>query len=169
MNIQNIIKELENNYNVFQALFVLDDSELKLYKPNKESWCFLEIVCHLVDEEVFDFRKRVIHTLYTPNKPLVPITPEEWPKEHQYLNQNYKGAVSRFLDERKESITVLKKLDKVNWNNSLNHPNFGILSAKSFLANWLAHDYHHIRQLNNLKYNHLKETVGVDLSYAGKW
>ncbi|GGG52207.1 hypothetical protein GCM10011414_22200 [Croceivirga lutea] len=169
MNVQNIIKELENNYKVFQALFVLHIPDLKLYKPNKDVWCFLEIACHLVDEEIFDFRKRVLHTLHTPNDPLVPITPEEWPKNHHYLKQNFEEVVSCFLNERKKSINVLNKLENVNWNNSLKHPKFGEISAKRFLVNWLAHDYHHIRQLNRLKYNFLKSSIAEDLSYAGKW
>jgi hypothetical protein len=36
-------------------------------------------------------------------------------------------------------------------------------------ANWLAHDYLHIRQILRLKYEYLKSISEEDLSYAGEW
>ena len=42
-------------------------------------------------------------------------------------------------------------------------------SAKQFLNNWLAHDYHHIRQINAIQYDFLKSSSGEALNYAGKW
>jgi hypothetical protein len=38
-----------------------------------------------------------------------------------------------------------------------------------FLCNWLAHDQHHIRQLNTLQHEYLREKTGEDLKYAGDW
>jgi hypothetical protein len=38
------------------------------------------------------------------------------------------------------------------------------------LANWLAHDYFHIRQLIGLHRDYLSETIApLSLDYAGSW
>lgn len=169
MHVEEIILGLEKNITVFQALFNLNAEGLILYKPTNKSWCFLEVACHLVDEEVEDFRARVALALFTPNNPLKPISPETWPKERNYLKKDYDLIVSQFLFERKKSVDWLKQLKKVNWSNFIEHPDLGALTAEQFLVNWLAHDYHHIRQLNALKHAYLKSISGDDLTYAGKW
>jgi len=43
------------------------------------------------------------------------------------------------------------------------------MSAKFILANWLAHDYLHIRQITRLKYDYLQDIPNENLSYAGNW
>jgi hypothetical protein len=49
------------------------------------------------------------------------------------------------------------------------HPELGMLRAKIFLANWLAHDYLHIRQIIRYQFEYLKVKTEVDLNYAGNW
>jgi hypothetical protein len=36
-------------------------------------------------------------------------------------------------------------------------------------ANWLAHDYHHIRQVNRRLYEYLQFKSKANLAYAGNW
>jgi hypothetical protein len=43
------------------------------------------------------------------------------------------------------------------------------MSAGMLLANWLAHDYLHFRQITKLKYDYIKYRTGEDLAYAGTW
>jgi hypothetical protein len=45
----------------------------------------------------------------------------------------------------------------------------GRLSAGTFLSNWLAHDYLHIRQIIRLKYQYLQRQTRESLDYAGAW
>ena len=129
----------------------------------------LEIVCHLLDEEIYDFRTRVKHALDTPEKELTPIDPEGWVTTRNYLSKDYDETLKSFLIERENSIEWLKQLGEVNWSNSLKHPELGDLSAASFLRNWLAHDYLHIRQILRYKFEFLKQSSEIDLSYAGDW
>ncbi|WP_161992012.1 DinB family protein [Flagellimonas algicola] len=169
MNSQEIISALENNAGVFRETLSGLPSQMLLWKAKPSDWPILGIICHLVDEEREDFRARVKHALETPTKPLVPIDPEGWFTQRNYLNQDFQEMLLHFLNERAMSIKWLRGLENVNWESSLDHPDLGKISAHSFLLNWLAHDYHHIRQINNLKHAYLRQTSGDSLTYAGKW
>lgn len=169
MTLDAIIEGLGKNQKVFEALFDVPHRDLILFKPNEDAWCFLEIVCHLIDEEVEDFRTRVGHSLSSLEEPFKSISPSTWPKERKYLEQDYYPKIAEFLREREESLKWLRSLDAVDWNKELLHSDLGKISANRFLHNWLAHDYLHIRQLNALKYTFLKANSNEDLSYAGNW
>jgi len=164
-----IIKELERNRAVFKELLINTPKEEYLWKPNQNKWCLLEIICHLVDEEIEDFRTRVHSVLENPEKTLPPFDPVSWVVDRKYLEQDYTIKVESFLNEREKSINGLQQLKAVNWDNSYLHPKLGPMSAKLFLSNWLAHDYLHIRQILNLKFEYLKYHSGETLEYAGEW
>lgn len=169
MTIKDIINQLKQNRQVFENLLSSKGEKQYLWRPKPEKWNLLEIVCHLLDEEREDFRARVKHTLENPLKDLVPIDPQGWVKEREYITKDYNKTLQVFLEERKKSITWLESQIDANWDNKLTHPELGDMSAKLFLTNWLAHDYLHIRQILRYDYNYLKKTTNLDLGYAGNW
>ena len=169
MDPKSTIQKLASNRLVFQSLLENTSEEEYLFKSNESEWCLLEVVCHLLDEEIEDFRERVKHVLTVPDRPLRPISPEEWPKQRNYMGQEFDSVVSGFLKERAKSIQWLNSLQEPKWDQTVDHPEVGPRSAKKFLFNWLAHDYHHIRQINRICHAYLKFSSGDDLSYAGKW
>ena len=169
MQVKDIISGLEKNIVVFQALFDVDTPDLIGFKPTEDAWSVLEIVCHLLDEEREDFRARVKLALFSPGSKPAPISPTTWPMERKYEEQDFREMVHKFLQERESSVQWLKGLEAVDWNNQLDRLDLGNMSALNFLQNWLAHDYHHIRQLNAIKHAFLKATSADGLSYAGKW
>ena len=129
----------------------------------------LEIVCHLYDEEREDFRARVKHTLETPNKEMPKIHPQGWVAERKYMERNNDEMVSKFLNERDQSIAWLKSLSSPPWKNVYHHPTAGEFSAEMFLSNWLAHDYLHFRQITFTKYSYLQAHFKSRYDYAGDW
>ena len=165
----NLIIGLQRNKLVFDSLLKDLSKEAIQWKQDSNTWCLLEVACHLLDEEVEDFRARTRHALETPDSPLKPINPSEWPKERAYVKQNYNEVLDKFLFERQVSIEWLKSLENPKWEQAFQHPKLGAQSAEHLLANWLAHDYHHIRQINAIKRNYLKEVTGDALTYAGNW
>ena len=164
-----IVIQLENNKSVFENLLKEIPQSQYLWRPNPQKWCLLEIVCHLLDEEVYDFRARVKHALEYPEKSLVPINPGGWVKERNYVSKKYNAILQMFLKERSNSIVWLKQQKHVDWSRALSHPDLGKLSAELFLRNWLAHDYLHIRQILRYKFELLKSSSKIDLNYAGNW
>lgn len=164
---ESIIKQLQLNASVFFNL--LKDEKKVLWKQTPEKWCLLEIICHLHDEECYDFRFRTQWCLEHPNQTPPPIDPIGWMTKHDYLNQDYQTMLNTFITEREQSISWLKSLINVNWDNSYIHSKLGKLTAKHFLVNWLAHDYLHIKQILKLKYDYLQHQTGENLDYAGVW
>ena len=169
MNSNYIISELKKNKLVFNELLENLDDNLITWKSTPDKWSLLEIVCHLVDEEINDFRARLKSTLENPEKELIPIDPIGWVISKKYIEQNYNTKLVEFLNEREKSIIYLEQLKEPKWDNFYQHAKFGKLSAKLFFTNWLAHDYLHIRQIIKLKYDYLSFTSKENLNYAGNW
>ena len=169
MKVNEIIKNLDANKKVFEALLINKTENEYLWRPEPSKWCLLEIVCHLLDEEHEDFGARVKHCIENPLNELMPIDPVGWVLERDYINKKYNESLSRFLKQRSASVSYLKEHLNSNWDSSTTHPTLGKMSAKLFLTNWLAHDYLHIRQINSYHYLYLKEKTDLNLQYAGKW
>jgi len=169
MNHINIAIELNRNKEVFRnMLHGVDDIQVK-WRSQPGKWCLLEIICHLYDEEIKDFRARVQQVLQDPLLPLEPIDPQGWVTGNSYMQQDFEEVLHNFLAERGKSVNFLNTLTYPKWDNVHYHPKFGPMPASLFLHNWLAHDYHHIRQINELKYMFLKAHSTDALNYAGNW
>ena len=169
MDRASIIHNLSENLVFFKHLFSDFREEDVRWKPAPEKWCLLEVLCHLVDEEREDFRARVRHVLFTPNDKLPPIDPQGWVHERKYISRDFTDMLDLFYAERQASVAWLHSLDNPSWTNLYIHQTLGPLSADLFLANWLAHDYLHFRQILSLKHGLLRLKSGQDLSYAGAW
>lgn len=170
MNYLRVSVELGHNKEVFRGLFHGADRELYTWRPAPDKWCMLEIICHLYDEECEDFRARVEHVLLHGDRlPMQPIDPQGWVTSRSYMLKDYETILHGFLAERQRSVNFLNALSVPQWDNVYNHPVLGPLKASTFLYNWLAHDHHHIRQVNDLKYRYLASKVQDPLTYAGKW
>ena len=160
--------ELERNREVFSHLLGGKPAAAFSWRPAPGTWTLLEIVCHLYDEEREDFRLRVQHALESRDNP-PPIDPVGWVTSRNYAAQDYEAKLAAFLQERTASIDWLRSLQSPRWDSTFQHPQMGPLTARMFLANWLAHDLLHLRQIVRLEYERLKDESGEDLSYAGPW
>lgn len=169
MEIEKIIEHLSQNAEVFKSLLKGIEKDMQTWKSTSEDWCLLEIICHLCDEEKYDFRTRTKHILDGVEENFESIDPVGWVTSRNYLSQNYDEKLEEFLAEREASIKWLHSLSNPNWEASFENEQLGRMTAKMFLANWLAHDYLHIRQITRLKYRFLMHTSGEDVSYAGRW
>lgn len=170
MNHETIIEQLAVNIDSFRSLFSNIPQTLVHWQPAPGKWSIIEVVNHLYDEEREDFRYRLQSVLTDPDKPWPAIAPEEWVTQRAYATRNYETSVANFLHERQESVKWLRDLSSPDWQVSYNHPQMGAMSAEMILANWLAHDYLHIRQITALKYGYLRQEVQpVSLAYAGDW
>jgi DinB superfamily len=166
---KNCIRKLEKNADVFKDLLSEIPRDEYLWRYDEAKWCLLEVVCHLYDEEREDFRTRVRYALESSAAQPPRIDPVGWVHDRNYIKQDYQGMLNKFLEERELSVKWLMPIPPSRWDNSFNHPILGDVSAQFFLANWLAHDYLHIRQILRIKYLHLKISSDEDLKYAGEW
>ena len=113
-----IINQLDQNKVVFEQLLKTSGEEEYLFKPEANKWCLLEIICHLVDEEVHDFRARVRTALNEKEHPFYAIDPVGWVSSRKYMEQDYKEKIGEWIAERDASIRWLRSLQNPDWSSS---------------------------------------------------
>ena len=166
---EQIITRLAQNREVFTQLLTDIPAEQVRWSQEPGKWSLLLAACHLRDEERDDFRTRLRMVLESPGQPFPGINPTGWVVDREYGAQDFHTVVREFLDERTTSIRWLTGLSSPAWENVTIHPSLGPMSGRFILANWLAHDLLHIRQITRLHYDYLHQASGQPLSYAGYW
>jgi hypothetical protein len=165
-----IVQKIEDNSNVFTSLLRKIPPEQAGWRPTPDKWSLVEVVNHLYDEEVDDFRQRLEFTLLKPNRTWKRIEPEKWVTEKNYSQRELQASLDDFLRERKKSVQWLNGLSSPDWQAVDHYPYGKPMTAEQILVNWLAHDFLHIRQINSLNWLYLtKIAPNIDLSYAGNW
>lgn len=140
------------------------------WKPDEHSWSALEIVCHLGDEEVEDFRARLRSVLEDPARAWAPIDPAGWAVQRGYAGMDLEAQLARFERERGASVAWLGSLTDAEWSNAHVHPRFGPISAGHLLGAWAAHDALHLRQLSRRLHQQAgRDADGSGTGYAGSW
>lgn len=140
------------------------------WKPPSGAWSVVEIVSHLADEEVEDFRRRLELTLRDPAAPWPGIDPEGWARERKYNERGLGESVERFLEERRASLAWLKGIGEADWSRAHAHPALGSLRAGDLMGSWAAHDWLHLRQIAKRRYElAARNAGGFGVGYAGKW
>jgi hypothetical protein len=140
------------------------------WKPESGAWSILEIVNHLADEEVLDFRARLENTLAEPQRDWVKIDPEGWAREHRYNERDLRDSVRSFVDERGSSVRWLRSLRGADWERAHQHPRFGPMPAGMLLGAWAAHDALHLRQIAKRLYElSARDASPHPVRYAGEW
>jgi hypothetical protein len=161
---------LRANADVVAALLVGVSDEQARWKPDASQWSVLEVVNHLADEEVEDFRTRLDLTLHRPEAAWPRIDPQKWVVERRYNDQALGESLGRFRARRAESVAWLEGLSAPDWDRAHEHPRFGPIRAGDLMISWVAHDHIHIRQLNRLHRDFLVSSLpGNAPDYAGKW
>jgi hypothetical protein len=170
LNLEFVSARLRGDIDVFSALLNGVSERQARWKPSPEKWSLLEVVNHLADEEVEDFRTRVQLTIENPNMEWPGIDPERAAIDRAYNTRDLRESLGRFIRERHTSLAWLSELSDVPWDAVSTNPRFKTLRVGDLIASWLAHDLIHIRQMNRLHYEYLSVQRGeFSADYAGKW
>ena len=169
-----IVERFERFGEAFPGMARVADGVRARWKPPSGAWSILEIVGHLVDEEVEDFRMRVRQTLTAPGTPWPSIDPEGWAVQRGYNEQDMEAQVARFVRERAESVRWLRSEigGGADWTHAYVHPKLGPISAGTLLVSWAAHDALHMRQIAKRLYELSAMEGAADgfvARYAGEW
>ena len=147
----------------------MTDADIR-WKPASNQWSILEIVRHLGDEEIDDFRRRLFLTLEDPREAWPSIDPEAWAADRNYNDDDLGEALQTFTRERSASVARLKALASPDWSASHLHTVMGEITAGDLLAAWTAHDMLHLRQIAKRKYQLIRRHAGeYRTGYAGSW
>jgi hypothetical protein len=138
------------------------------WRPPDSAWSLLEIVAHLADEEVEDFRLRLRLTLEDETAAWPPIDPEAAARDRRYNDGDLAEALERFTSERAASLAWLRALGRADWGRAHRHPKLGAIRAGDLLAAWAAHDLLHLRQIAKRSYQIVRRDAGeFETGYAG--
>ena len=140
------------------------------WRKDAASWSVLDIVNHLVDEEVEDFRRRIGLTLADVDRPWPGIDPEGRVIERRKTGPEFAEARSRFVEERERSVAWLRSLPEIDLELTYQHPSLGALRVGDLLLSWVSHDYLHLRQIAEIRFRLLQlQGRPFDSAYAGPW
>ncbi len=170
VNAENLIAGLDRFATTLAPLVQGINSDDARWRPANGAWSILEVVTHLADEEVEDFRRRLQMTLSDPTTPWPPNDPEAWAVERRYNDGELAESLARFLEERRASLGWLRSLDKADWSIAYQHPKVGPVPAGDLLASWAAHDLLHLRQVTKRLFQMAQRDAGeYKTDYAGEW
>jgi hypothetical protein len=116
-------------------------------RPAPKEWAPIEILCHLRDEEVEDFRARARAVLQG-DAELPPIDPVGWVESRRYRDADPREVLAAIGAERRTSLEFLAGVDAGKLDAFIVHRTAGPMSAMDFLAAWVAHDQLHLAQLS---------------------
>ena len=171
MSIDSAVESLTRFPTVLANLVRPLGDDIQKFARTSEDWSILQIVCHLADEEEFDFTVRIQLTL-DGSQPWPPIDPEGWATERNYAGQNLEEQLERFGALRKSALAQFsaRGWEAIDWNRSYKHEILGKLSAGDLLHSWAAHDILHLRQISKRLYEHNEvEAKSFSTRYAGNW
>jgi hypothetical protein len=168
MNCAYYVTRLAASADAIESLVKHVDIGMAGWKPAPDKWSILEVICHLYDEERFDFRAH-LEELFA-GREWTPFDTIAWVTEHRYAEQDIVEMRTLFKRERERSIAWLSGLESPDWNLAFQHPRLGEITGGTLLRSWVAHDYLHIRQLARLHHQRVAAAPGPHgVWYAGDW
>jgi len=164
IDVNEIIRRLAGGAEGIRALVQDVPAQQAMWSPGPETWSLHQTLEHLYNEERIDFRKHLMEMLSRPPRPWQTFDPAALVK-----TASCQEALQGFLTEREASLKWLKGLESSDWNQSAQAP-WGAIRAGDVLASWAAHDYLHLRQINELLFAwNARQSAPYSVEYAGEW
>jgi hypothetical protein len=168
MDLEYVTARMANNAQLIRSLTRGVTNEQARWRPDTTSWSILEVINHLHDEEVEDFRTH-LDVILRQSQPWPRIDPQGWVTARRYNERDLEQSVDSFLRARTESLAWLKDLPSPDWQTVYAAP-FAEITAGDILASWVAHDLLHTRQLVELHWAYMASSVRPhSVDYAGPW
>lgn len=169
MDLNSVTTQMARNAKAIEALVQGISAEQARWRPGPDEWSVLEVINHLYDEEIEDFRAHLDLILHHPGEPWPRIDPQGWVLARGYNERNPAQSLQDFLRAREASLIWLRGLSSPDWQAVYRAP-FGEITAGDMLASWAAHDLLHMRQLVELHWAHTARLVQpYGVAYAGAW
>jgi hypothetical protein len=169
VNLEHITARMAESAAAIRAVAFGITGQQARWKPDPDSWSVLEVVNHLWDEELEDFRRRIDYTLHRPGEAWPPIDPGGWVTARRYNERDLAKSLDGFLSAREDSLAWLRALQSPDWRATYQAP-WGEITAADLLASWVAHDLLHLRQLVELRwFVTTRELEPHRVVYAGEW
>jgi hypothetical protein len=116
------------------------------YKTSPNQWSIQEIIIHLADSEAngyIRFRKAISE----PGKPIMTYDQEDWSQSLNYAGQKAEEHLELFKWLRAATYALLRNLPDSTWQNSVFHPERGVVTLENLLDIYVTHVPKHISQM----------------------
>lgn len=168
MDVAALIARLERLPDAAEALVAGLPAADWRWRPADGGWSILEIVGHLVAEEVDDFRTRARLTLEDPGRDWPRLDPEGAVKAGRFQERDPAERLRELRRERGASLAWLRTVAGGPWENVHVHAKPPPLRAGDLLASWAAHDARHLEQIaKRLHGLAARDGAPYDVGYAG--
>ena len=170
MNVLWMISRLERTPDSIAVLLADLSPDDARWRPSESDWSLLEIICHLVDEDLDDFGTRLRMTLEAPDADWPEIDPAAAAKDREYRSRDLPTMLREFRAVRRTEVNWLRTVIDDDFDVEKTHATFGSIRAGNILAAWAAHDALHLRQIAR-RLHELTEAKAerFDIGYAGDW
>lgn len=172
MDFEILAGALRDNGYAIGALFRSVELEQMRWKPAEDRWSLLEVLNHLLDEERNDFRQIIRKLIEDPKIDWPNNSPMEWVTSRNYNGRDPIESLHLFERERAESVEWLEKTDEPDYDTKYAGSNAppAPLRIGDIMSSWIAHDYFHLRQSTNLKWEYLMRPENrYTCWYAGEY
>jgi uncharacterized damage-inducible protein DinB len=140
------LARLERTADDFAAAIAGVPDAVLAKRPDGKNWSAKEVVCHVRDtEESFMARFQAIMAMDEPK--FLPVEPDRWALERQYLRNDATEALQAFRARRDECLKFLLGLQPEQWERGGTHATRGRMTLKDFVALMAWHDDNHLDQL----------------------
>ena len=140
------MKRLERTANELATAISGQSDAVLSRRPDATNWAAKEVVCHLRDIEEF-FMGRLASIMAMDDPKFLPVAPDRWAEERQYLRNDTQAALEAFRKRRQESLAFYATLTPEQWRRGGIHPARGRMTADDILALLAHHDDIHLDQL----------------------
>lgn len=113
------------------------------YKASPEKWSKKEIMGHLCDS-CFNNTQRIIRVQYE-DKPFIIYNQDEWVKNQDYQNKDFKEVLDLWVSLHKQFVHALKNFPENHLNSILDWGDQ--VTAKFVIKDYLDHQHHHLKQI----------------------
>ena len=133
-----------------RGLFFDVDNVKWAEKGTKDEWSLIELICHLrdIEREVHQMQIKLFESKVDPFIPR-PDT-SVWSSQRDYLHDDGPAALESYIEARRETLEILRKLSEVDWQRKARHAIFGPTNFMEIISFIARHDGMHLQQAWNI-------------------
>lgn len=115
-------------------------------RPAPTEWSLAEITCHLRDVDAEVNLPRLAKVTREINPFLPGMDTDRWAEERNYIQQDGRSALHRFMYDRIKLLSLLEGLTPAEWQRPARHAIFGPTTLQELVGFIVGHDRLHVRQ-----------------------
>jgi hypothetical protein len=128
------------------------------FHPAPDEWSVREVLAHLVDDEMYVMRTRLERMVKEERPHLAPHDEQKWYAHRNTTRDQLAELLADFAVQRTASLGILTMLRESDWAREGYQPEYGTLTAETWLGQWAAHDMTHIQQIADTLKAHAART-----------